>query len=64
MNVVLRDEARSDIVDGASFFDRQRDGLGNYSVACVFDDFRAMIFERWNRTRCFAKPSLDCIANS
>lgn len=42
MNVVLRDEARSDIVDGASFFDGQRDGLGDYFVDCVFEDLRVM----------------------
>lgn len=42
MNVVLRDEARSDLVDGASFFDGQREGLGDYFVDSVFEDLRAM----------------------
>ncbi|MEM9646335.1 MAG: type II toxin-antitoxin system RelE/ParE family toxin [Planctomycetota bacterium] len=42
MNVVLRDEARGDIVDGASFFDGQREGLGDYLVDCVFEDLRTI----------------------
>ena len=42
MTVVIRAEARNDIVDGASFFDSQRDGLGDNFVDCVFDDLREM----------------------
>jgi len=42
MNAELRAEARGDIVEGASFFDGQRDGLGDYFVDCIFSDLREL----------------------
>lgn len=42
MNVVLRDEARSDIVNEASLFDGQRQGLADLLVNCVLEDLRTM----------------------
>ncbi len=42
MNAVLRAEVRGDIVKGASFFDGQRDGLGDYFIDCVFSDLREL----------------------
>lgn len=42
MRVELRAEARADIVAGALFFDRQRDGLGDHFTDCVFSDLRSL----------------------
>ncbi len=42
MNAELRAEARGDILDGASFFDGQRDGLGDYFIDCIFNDLREL----------------------
>jgi len=38
MRVELRVEARQDLVDGASFYDRQRKGLGNHFIDSLFED--------------------------
>ncbi len=38
MRVELRDEAREDLADGAWFYDRQKEGLGDYFIDCVASD--------------------------
>jgi hypothetical protein len=38
MRVELRAEARRDLVDGAWFYEQQRQGLGDYFVERLFDD--------------------------
>ena len=37
MHVEIRDEARLDIIDGAAFYDRQRDKLGDRFTAVIFE---------------------------
>lgn len=38
MRAELRVEARNDIVEGALFYEEQREGLGEYFTDCIFDD--------------------------
>lgn len=38
MRVELRVEARHDLVEGALFYEQQREGLGNYFTNCLFKD--------------------------
>lgn len=38
MHVELRVEARHDLIEGALFYDRQREGLGDYFTDCLFED--------------------------
>ncbi len=38
MHVALRLEARHDLIEGALFYDRQREGLGDYFTDCLFED--------------------------
>jgi plasmid stabilization system protein ParE len=38
MHVELRVEARQDLVEGALFYEQQREGLGDYFTDCLFDD--------------------------
>jgi len=38
MHVELRGEARQDLVEGALFYEQQREGLGDYFADCIFDD--------------------------
>ena len=38
MLVELRVEARHDLVEGALFYEKQREGLGNYFTDCLFED--------------------------
>ena len=39
MIVRLLLEARLDILETSRFYDRQTDGLGDYFVKCIFEDF-------------------------
>lgn len=59
MNVVLRDEARSEIVNGASFFDGQREGLADCFVNRVFEDLGTM----QSHTHCFMNSCKGYTAN-
>ena len=38
MRIELRIEARHDLVEGALFYEKQREGLGDYFTDCLFDD--------------------------
>ncbi len=38
MHVELRVEARHDLLEGAWFYEQQRDGLGDYFTDCLFED--------------------------
>lgn len=38
MHVELRVEARDDLIDGALFYEQQRQGLGDYFADCLFED--------------------------
>jgi plasmid stabilization system protein ParE len=38
MHVELRLEARQDLVEGALFYEEQREGLGDYFTDCLFGD--------------------------
>ena len=38
MKIELKFEAKQDLADGARFYDRQRPGLGDYFVDCLFSD--------------------------
>jgi hypothetical protein len=38
MRVELRVEARHDLVEGAWFYEQQREGLGDYFTDCLFQD--------------------------
>ena len=38
MRVELRLEARHDLLEGALFYEQQRDGLGDYFTDCLFED--------------------------
>ena len=38
MRVELRVEARHDLIEGALFYGKQREGLGDYFTDCLFDD--------------------------
>jgi hypothetical protein len=42
MNVEVLDEARRDIAGGVAFYDRQRDGAGDYFLARIFDDIESL----------------------
>ncbi|MGE0608325.1 MAG: type II toxin-antitoxin system RelE/ParE family toxin [Pirellulales bacterium] len=38
MRVELRVEARQDLLEGAWFYEQQREGLGDYFTDCLFED--------------------------
>jgi hypothetical protein len=38
MRVELRVEARHDLVEGAGFYEEQREGFGDYFIDCLFQD--------------------------
>ena len=38
MRVELRVEARQDLLEGAWFYERQREGFGDYFTDCLFED--------------------------
>ena len=38
MRVELRVEARRDLLEGALFYEQQREGLGDYFTDCLFED--------------------------
>lgn len=38
MHVELRVEARYDLLEGAWFYEQQREGLGDYFTDCLFED--------------------------
>lgn len=38
MRVELRLEARRDLLEGAWFYEQQREGLGHYFTDCLFED--------------------------
>lgn len=38
MRVELRVEARRDLLEGAWFYEQQREGLGDYFTDCLFED--------------------------
>ena len=38
MRVELRVEARHDLLEGALFYEEQREGLGDYFTDCLFED--------------------------
>jgi hypothetical protein len=38
MRVELRVEARRDLLEGALFYERQREGLGDHFTDCLFED--------------------------
>jgi plasmid stabilization system protein ParE len=42
MHVELRVEARHDLIEGAPFYDRQREGLGDYFTDCLFEDLERL----------------------
>lgn len=42
MRVELRAEARRDLLDGAWFYEQQREGLGAYSTDRLFDDLKRL----------------------
>jgi plasmid stabilization system protein ParE len=42
MRVELRAEARRDLVEGAAFYEQQRDGLGDYFVDSLFGDLERL----------------------
>ena len=42
MRVELRAEAREDLVNGAVFYNDQRDGLGDYFIDCLFIDLESL----------------------
>ena len=61
MRSELRVEAREDLAEAAEFYDRRRSGLGDYFVACIFADLKAL--ECWDYKRGFTKRYLGFIAN-
>jgi hypothetical protein len=42
MRVELRPEARQDLIYGALFYEKQRAGLGDYFVDCLFEDLERL----------------------
>ncbi|MBW3600424.1 MAG: type II toxin-antitoxin system RelE/ParE family toxin [Planctomycetes bacterium] len=42
MRVELRVEARRDLIEGALFYDQQRDGLGDYFSECLLADLERL----------------------
>ncbi len=42
MRVELRVEARHDLLRGALFYERQREGLGDYYTDCLFEDLERL----------------------
>ena len=42
MRVELRVEARHDLLEGASFYDLQREGLGDYFTDRLFEDLERL----------------------
>ena len=42
MRVELRVEARHDLIEGALFYERQREGLGDYFTGCLFEDLHRL----------------------
>ena len=42
MRSELRVEAREDLAEAAEFYDRQRSGLGDYFVDCIFADLKGL----------------------
>jgi len=42
MRVELRAEARHDLLEGAWFYEQQREGLGDYFTDCLFEDFERL----------------------
>ena len=58
MRVELRIEARQDLIQGAQFYEQQREGLGDYFINGLFEDL-----ERLEREAAFMRPFLACTAN-
>ena len=44
MHVELRVEARHDLIEGALFYEQQREGLGEYCTDCLFEDFELRVY--------------------
>ena len=42
MHVELRVEARQDLIEGALFYEQQREGLGEYFTDCLFEDLHRL----------------------
>ena len=42
MHVELRVEARHDLIEGALFYEQQREGLGEYFTDCLFEDLHRL----------------------
>jgi len=42
MHVELRVEARHDLIEGALFYEEQREGLGDYFTHHLFEDLRRL----------------------
>jgi hypothetical protein len=42
MHVELRVEARHDLLQGALFYEQQREGLGDYFSNCLFEDLERL----------------------
>jgi hypothetical protein len=42
MRVELRVEARQDLIQGALFYDEQREGLGSYFAECLWSDLERL----------------------
>jgi hypothetical protein len=42
MRVELRVEARHDLLEGAWFYEQQREGLGDYFTDCLFEDLERL----------------------
>ena len=47
MRVELRVEARNDLVESSTFYDAQRDGLGDYFIDCLFSDLELLELRRF-----------------
>ena len=42
MRVELRVEARHDLIEGALFYEQQREGLGDHFTNCLFEDLERL----------------------
>ena len=42
MRVELRVEARRELIEGACFYEQQREGLGDYFADCLFEDLERL----------------------
>jgi len=58
MRVELRVEARHDLLEGALFYEEQREGLGDYFTDCLFEDL-----DRLEGKREYTPLSTGCTAN-